>query len=76
MFLYKLKEGSKIKADCFGDGGKKVGDTITFHHTDGLYSYCTIDWMPKGKNVIHLHGMTPLRKVGKYYKIVETKKKD
>ena len=60
MKLYEIPQGSKIKID---EG------LITFHHTDGMYSYCTADWLKKD-NVIHLAVYTPLKKVKDYYEIV------
>lgn len=62
MFLHEIPKKSKIKCDC-SDGSEYV----TFHHVDGLYSYCTTD---KGA-VVHLNILTPLEKVGEYYIILE-----
>jgi hypothetical protein len=59
--LHQIPKGSKIKID---EG------FITFHHIDGMYSYCTCDWV-KENNVIHLSAVTPLKKVGDYYEIIE-----
>lgn len=56
------KEGTKIFVEA-SDGSKFVN----FHHTDGLYSYCTTE---KG-GVVHLSVMTPLKKVKGGYKIAE-----
>jgi len=63
--LYQIPRGSKIKARL---------RMITFHHMDGMYSYCTVDGLEDpanvGANVIHLSASTPLKKVGDHYVIV------
>lgn len=51
--LYDIPRDSKIKCDQ---------GIITFHHLDGMYSYCTVDWAPDGKNVAHLSATQPLEK--------------
>jgi len=55
--------GVKIKA-VYGkrDEPGKEG-FITFHHIDGMYSYCTTE---EG-DVVHLSAMTPLIKENDYY---------
>lgn len=61
MKLYDIPKGSKIK---IAEG------IITFHHLDGMYSYCTCDWVKEGENnVAHISAATPLKKVGDYYEI-------
>ena len=66
MKLLNLKRGDKIKVE---EG------LITFDHLDGMYSYCTADWIPEGSpNVVHLSAVTPLEKVGLYYEIQDEKK--
>lgn len=63
MKLHEIPRGSKIKVE---EG------MITFHHLDGMYSYCTCDWIKEGEyNVTHLHALTQLEKEGDYYKISE-----
>ncbi len=63
--LYDIPMGSKIKVE---EG------LITFHHLDGMYSYCTCDWIEdKSKAIIHFNGGMPLKKVGEYYEIEEIK---
>ena len=64
MKLYEIPNESKIKAEV-SDGSK----FITFHHIDGMYSYCTTE---KG-GTIHLSVSTPLKKVKDYYVIKEDK---
>ena len=56
MKLHEIPRGSKIHAD---------GEVITFHNTDGMYSYCTTS---EG-NVVHLAVWTPLKKVDDHYEI-------
>ena len=65
MYLYQIPKQSKIKLDL----NIQKGAMLTFHHVDGMYSYCTIDNMEKDEayNVVHLSVMTPLKKKGKYY---------
>ena len=64
MKLYEIEKGSKIKTKL--NSGKEV--FITFHHLDGMYSYCTLeDGDPD--NVVHLSVNTPLIKEGDYYLI-------
>jgi hypothetical protein len=60
IYLYDLPRGSKIKAESHV-GKKKVGDTLTFHHTDGMYSYCTVDGT-EPVIVAHLYIMTRFTK--------------
>lgn len=61
--LYEIPRESKIKV--------KEG-TLTFHKTDGMYSYCTCDWIfPPTYNVVHLSVMTSLKRVGEHYEITE-----
>lgn len=61
--LHEIPQGSKIKETVFNDAGEAIGDTITFHHIDGMYSYCTVDNAPENNNVIHLSAMTPLKPI-------------
>lgn len=66
--LYEIPKGSKIKIE---EG------FITFHNIDGMYSYCTCDWVKDddlGGNVIHLSAVTPLKKVDDYYEIYDKNK--
>lgn len=66
--LHKLWPGEKIKEKCYDSKNQYLGDMITFHRIDGMYSYCTVDGVEEGKNVIHLSAMTPLVKyAGKPY---------
>ncbi len=66
--LYNLSKGARIKADCFDEEGKKIGDFIIFDHLDGMYSYCTV---ANTNKVIHLSVITPLKKVKDYYEIYD-----
>lgn len=64
MELHEIPRGSRIKTTL--TSGREV--FITFHHLDGMYSYCTLgDGDPD--NVINLSRFTPLEKVGDYYVI-------
>ena len=61
MKLYEISKGSKIKVD---EG------IVTFDHIDGMYSYCTCDWVKEGEyNVAHLSASTELENEGDYYLI-------
>jgi len=62
MKLYEIPRGSKIKIE---EG------IITFHYLDGIYSYCTCDWVKDEFNVIHLSASTPLKKKDKFYEIID-----
>jgi len=66
--LNEIPEGSKIHAitNLSVDGKMSV---ITFHHLDGMYSYCTVDGHESGKNTLHLSFATPLVKVDDHYEI-------
>lgn len=67
MKLYDIPKGSKILVELTDIKGNTKEDTITFHHLDGMYSYCeTSDGEP-----VHLSAMTPLKKDGEYYRIEE-----
>lgn len=59
--LYEIPKGSFILLD---------EELITFHHVDGMYSYCTDT---KG-NPVHLSAVTPLKKVGDHYEIDDEEK--
>ena len=58
MKLFELKKGDKIMFD---------GVIITFHHVDGMYSYCTLE----NGDVVHLSVMTPVKKINDVYEIDE-----
>lgn len=64
MKLYEILKGSKIKVTL--NNGEET--FATFHHIDGMYSYCTIDSLPDN-NVVHLSASTPLEKQGDHYVI-------
>lgn len=55
-FLYELKRRSNEKIFIHTDRAP-LGETFTFHNTDGMYSYNTAD--SDGK-VLHLKVTTPL----------------
>lgn len=57
--LYDIPQGSKIYVES-SDGSTY----ITFHHLDGMYSYCTTE---KGA-VVHLGATCPLEKHRDGYK--------
>lgn len=68
MKLNDVPKGSVIVADVTDDKGTTSEQEITFHHLDGMYSYCTL---PSG-DTAHLSVMTPLERIdGKqgYYRI-------
>ena len=67
MKLYELERDKniKIKADVNGKD-----ETITFHHIDNMYSYCTIDGFKEGEDIVHLFAATELKKEKDYYIIV------
>ena len=67
--LHEIPKGSKIKAECFNDKDVLMGDMITFHHLDGMFSYCTVDGVEGEHNVVHLNASTSLKKVGNHYEI-------
>jgi hypothetical protein len=71
MKLHEIPEGSKIKVECFNEQNEKIGDVITFHHIDGMYSFCTVDGTPDN-NIVHLYFATPLKKVGDFYELETT----
>lgn len=68
LTLQDIPEGSKIHAITnLSQKGKM--SVITFHHLDGMYSYCTVDGHPAGSNTLHLSFATPLVKVDDHYEI-------
>lgn len=69
--LYNLPRGAgvKIKAECRNEKNEVIGNMITFHHTDGMYSYCTVDGVEGKPAVVHLSVMQELRKVGDIYEL-------
>jgi len=58
MKLFEIERGAKIKWD---------GEVITFHHLDGMYSYCTLE----NGDVVHLSVLTPVKKINDVYEIDE-----
>lgn len=78
MRLYQLErdKGVKLKLPLSLNGGDEKDEFVTFHHTDGLYSFCTVDSLPKGKNVVHLGVMTKLKPEGDYYILDEDQSTD
>ena len=42
MKLYEIPRESRIKAETFNPEGK-LGDFITFHRLDGMFSFCTVE---------------------------------
>lgn len=51
MKLHEIPRGSRIKAET-SKNGAKLGDFVTFHTLDGMYSYCTVEG--KEEEVCHL----------------------
>lgn len=76
MKLYELPrdKGVRIKCETSTLHGKKLGDFITFHHVDGMYSYCTVEGHPK--EVVHLSAVAEveLDKSGEFYNLAGTGK--
>ena len=66
MKLYEIPRGSRIKTTL--NSGKEC--FVTFHHLDGMYSYCTLD-DGDPDNVVNLSVNTPLKIVDDYYVIEE-----
>jgi len=71
MKLYELPRNSKLRVSAVdGNGAVEMRDA-TFHHPDGMYSYCTVD-NPKpdeGRGVFHLSVSTPMKLVDGRYEI-------
>lgn len=75
--LYELPRDKnvKLKLSMSINGGEEQLETVTFHHVDGMYSFCTIDRLPEGKNVIHPAAFTSLVKEGDFYFLAGTQGK-
>ena len=75
MKLYDLPKESKLRIET--QGGHM---NATFHHIDGMYSFCTLDDKPEGENIFHLKAWTPMIEVDGRWQIdyetdsAETKK--
>ena len=66
MKLHEIPKNSKLIVQT-GDG---KDHKATFHHLDGMFSYCTIDDLPKDKyNIFHLGVMEEMVKVGNHYEL-------
>lgn len=59
MKLYDIPRGSIINAETSSDEGV-LGNQITFHHLDGMYSYCTV--VGNDDKVVHLGATQALKK--------------
>lgn len=70
MYLYEIPQESKIHIVTYEINGSKLIRPVTFHHTDGMYSYCTTD----DGFVVNLSVHTPLVKVGDHYEIENVQK--
>jgi len=66
MKLYQIPGESRIKTETINETGK-IGYFITFHHIDGMYSYCTVEGTGE---VCHLRADQELKKTGDYYELV------
>lgn len=66
MKLYDIPKQSKLKLTIV-NGDTEREDMVTFHHIDGMYSYCTTS----DGAVVHLSASTPMKKVDDYYIIDE-----
>lgn len=62
--LHELSRDTPIRVTLQPDGRKVDG---TFHHLDGMYSYCTL----KTGQVFHLAVWTPMREVNGRWEIDE-----
>jgi len=71
MRLFEIPNGSKLKLSVSKDGESFGEETITFHHVDGMYSFCTVDAWPEGENVCHLSAVAPMKKVDDHYELDE-----
>ncbi len=62
--LYEIPRESLIKAvtQQNGENGEpeKLGEFVTYHKSDGLYSVCSINGGEHHGEICHLHVMTPL----------------
>ena len=67
LYVLPRDKNVKIKAECRNEENQLIGDIITFHNTDGMYSYCTVDGVEGDKAVVHLRVDTPLIKKGEFY---------
>jgi len=69
MKLYEIPKGSRIKADTTNADGTRCGDFIIFHHTDGMFSFCTVE--NKELDVVHLSASQELKLSAEgYYELV------
>jgi len=62
MLLHEIPEGSIIRIECGLSKEDQKERDITFHHLDGMYSYCTVEIDGK-EHVLHLSASAPLRKI-------------
>lgn len=78
MKLYELPRDTKLRVDVTIEGEVKMVDA-TFHRTDGMYSYCTLDdWDEENTNVngtFHLAAWTPMKEVDGRWEIDEDAEK-
>jgi hypothetical protein len=65
MKLWEIPRDSKMKIK-FEDGVKDC----TFHHVDGMYSYCTVD-EAADRGTFHLSASTPMKLIDNYYVVGE-----
>lgn len=63
----ELNKGDQILATVGGDNRETKQEVITFDHPDGMYSYSTL---PDG-SVIHLSRYAPVKKVDKYWRLLD-----
>jgi hypothetical protein len=66
MRLFEIPRNSKLKLSVSKGVEPFEEKVVTFHHTDGMYSYCTVDdW--EENNVLHVGVMQPMKLVDGYY---------
>ena len=68
--LKDIPRGSTVKAQLKHQDGVLKDRLITYHHLDGMYSYCTILGSHM-EEVVHLSALTWLEKIGDCYVIKE-----
>lgn len=68
MRLFELPRDANVKLKLSlakGDGPYEE-KVVTFHHIDGMYSYCTVDGWEED-NVLHIGATQPLKLVDGFY---------
>lgn len=60
--LHEIEAASKLRLNT----DRAEGETATFHHIDGAYSYITLD---SDGMAVHLSATTPMKLVDGHYEI-------